>query len=108
MFEPRPTLLNQVSLISDKIVTFKASTIETESWCQVPQFVDVNRIVLSHHKRKHIQLVAQDLECSFNTVNTWLHRWESGFSEISECWNDDGFKQEEAIFELLSDASDLG
>lgn len=65
-------------------------------------------IILSHQKRKHVQLVVQNLGCHYQMVYKWVRRWNKELPGILEKWQDKDFNREKAILNILQDAPRSG
>ncbi len=65
-------------------------------------------IILRYLKRRHVQLVAQDLSCNWDTARKWIKRWESETPKILEAWSEEGFNPENAVYGIFQDAPRSG
>ena len=61
------------------------------------------KIILTHQKRKHAELVAQSLGCHSCTVSKWVNRWKKGLPGILDQWQEENFNREKAILDILQD-----
>ena len=65
-------------------------------------------IILSFRKRKHVELVAQDLGVHENTARKWKDRWLAFLPTLLAQWNRPNFNPKKAILKILKDAKRPG